>query len=304
MARTKFSFRRLAEIGGLIIIGLIIFQGRSAFRDLSEVLKNTNVPLVIATMAIWWLTIPLSAASLACLSPKKLLKHHTRLAIIASAGVGKVIPGGVGNIGILALYLAKQRIPVKHAVATTLTNNLLGIFINTFALLVGLLVIDENLNDFINPNRLRFIWLMFGLGFMAILLLVKLHPKIFASTFRPIIKRLTKQPGKLAISLIANGGITLINVFCLWLSARAIGAPISLVEALLGLSLGVALGSLVPTPGGVAVAETGISIVLVRFGLASEEALAAAIIYRLASYWQPILPGIFAYLKLRKIQAI
>ena len=54
------------------------------------------------------------------------------------------------------------------------------------------------------------------------------------------------------------------------------------------------LSGLIPVPGGIGVTEGGLTYGLVQVGLPEEVALAAALMYRLASFYLPPIWGFFA----------
>jgi len=59
----------------------------------------------------------------------------------------------------------------------------------------------------------------------------------------------------------------------------------------IGVSL---LGTLVPVPGNIGVAEFGLAIGLVSAGMSDETALAAVLLYRISTFYLPPLWGFFA----------
>jgi pimeloyl-ACP methyl ester carboxylesterase/uncharacterized membrane protein YbhN (UPF0104 family) len=74
-------------------------------------------------------------------------------------------------------------------------------------------------------------------------------------------------------------------------SIRAAGAPVPWNDLLLVYGTGVAAQSLNITPGGLGVAEGTLSVALVATGLRASQALAAVLLYRLASFWLVALAG-------------
>ncbi|HXB50547.1 MAG TPA: alpha/beta fold hydrolase [Streptosporangiaceae bacterium] len=74
-------------------------------------------------------------------------------------------------------------------------------------------------------------------------------------------------------------------------SIRAAGAPVPWNDLLLVYGSGVAAQSLNITPGGLGVAEGTLSLALVATGLRVSQALAAVLLYRLASFWLVAVAG-------------
>jgi 3-oxoadipate enol-lactonase len=74
-------------------------------------------------------------------------------------------------------------------------------------------------------------------------------------------------------------------------SIRAAGAPVPWHDLLLVYGSGVAAQSLNITPGGLGVTEGTLSVALVATGLHASQALAAVLLYRLASFWLVAVAG-------------
>ena len=82
-------------------------------------------------------------------------------------------------------------------------------------------------------------------------------------------------------------------------SIRAAGATVPWHDLLLVYSSGIAAQSLNVTPGGLGVAEGTLSLALVATGLCASHALAAVLLYRLASFWLVAVAGWLVLLWLR-----
>lgn len=83
-------------------------------------------------------------------------------------------------------------------------------------------------------------------------------------------------------------------------SIRAVGGPVPWTDILLVYGSGVAAQSLNITPGGLGVAEGAMSLALVATGLRASQALAAVLLYRVASFWLVALTGWLVLLLLRR----
>jgi pimeloyl-ACP methyl ester carboxylesterase/uncharacterized membrane protein YbhN (UPF0104 family) len=86
-------------------------------------------------------------------------------------------------------------------------------------------------------------------------------------------------------------------------SIRAAGATVPWHDLLLVYGSGVAAQSLNITPGGLGIAEGSLSLALVATGLGASQALAAVLLYRLASFWLVALAGWLVVFWLRRPRA-
>ena len=114
---------------------------------------------------------------------------------------------------------------------------------------------------------------------------------------------LLQRPTKLVTGF---GGILLLNLFfiaCLDTSTRAFGHPLGFATVATVYLVGTAAGSAIPTPGGIGAIEAALAAALTLAGLPSAVAFSAVVLYRLLTFWLPMLPGwaAFTYLTRRKL---
>jgi uncharacterized protein (TIRG00374 family) len=116
----------------------------------------------------------------------------------------------------------------------------------------------------------------------------------------------TEQMG--ALRLPASGwvlasGAALVNwltdVGVLAVSVLAVGAAVPWRDLLLVYAAGITAKSLAVTPGGLAITEGALSVSLVASGVRTSQALAAAVLYRLVSFWLVAVAGWLILLVLR-----
>jgi uncharacterized membrane protein YbhN (UPF0104 family) len=105
---------------------------------------------------------------------------------------------------------------------------------------------------------------------------------------------------KLALLLSGSLATEVLFALALGLFARSFGSHIDLTE-LLVINISVSLlASFIPVPGGIGVAEFGLTIGLTSAGMAPEAAIAAVLLYRIATYYLPPLWGFPAMLWLQR----
>jgi uncharacterized membrane protein YbhN (UPF0104 family) len=89
------------------------------------------------------------------------------------------------------------------------------------------------------------------------------------------------------------------DLLALWCSFRAFGVSPPLGALLMGYLLG-QLGNLLPLPGGVGGIDGAMIGAFIALGIGATEAVVAVLAYRTLSFWLPTLPGIAAYVGLRR----
>ena len=113
---------------------------------------------------------------------------------------------------------------------------------------------------------------------------------------------MAQNPVKLAEGLGGTLLLSLLYAFALWASVQAVDphSGVSFATAAVVFLTAQAIGSIVPTPGGIGGVETAMSLTLGSLGhLGTGVATSAVIVFRLLTCYLPVLPGwiTFTYLQ-------
>jgi uncharacterized protein (TIRG00374 family) len=82
------------------------------------------------------------------------------------------------------------------------------------------------------------------------------------------------------------------------------GGEVSLAAMGVAYLVAKALGSLVPTPGGIGGIEAALTGGLTTAGIPSATAATAVLVFRLLTWWFPVIPGWFAFTALQRRGAL
>jgi undecaprenyl-diphosphatase len=91
--------------------------------------------------------------------------------------------------------------------------------------------------------------------------------------------------------VVGSAILTLSYVGALWASIQAFGGGVPLAGIAVVFLGGASLAAAAPTPGGIGAVEAALIAGLTAIGLSSAIAVPAVFLYRLATFWVPILPG-------------
>lgn len=111
---------------------------------------------------------------------------------------------------------------------------------------------------------------------------------------------LGSHPRRAAALFGGSAGVTAGYALALVAAVQAFGgglAPVKIVAVYLGAS---ALAAMAPTPGGLGALEAALVAGLTGLGSATGPAVAAVLVYRLVTYWAPVLPGLVLFRRLRR----
>ena len=89
------------------------------------------------------------------------------------------------------------------------------------------------------------------------------------------------------------------QIAVLWAAFHAFGdaPPVAVLTQAFFVGM---LGNLLPMPGGVGGVEGGMIGAFAAFGVDGGLAVVAVLVYRAFTFWLPLLPGVFAYFRLRR----
>jgi undecaprenyl-diphosphatase len=111
---------------------------------------------------------------------------------------------------------------------------------------------------------------------------------------------LARQPAR-ALTLVGSaGGITAAYALALVAAVQAGGGGPSLVSVFAVYLGGSAVAAAAPTPGGLGALEAGLVAGLTSVGMQAAPAVTAVLVFRVVTYWLPVLPGAAAFWALRR----
>lgn len=233
------------------------------------------------------------------LALKRVRVFPTVLVQLASLLVNRILPVGIGGIGVNYLYLYKAKHTKLEAGVVVTMNNLVG-FVGHMLLVAWLLAVAPD------AAQLHFstatLWLVYGLLAVMLLVVILLHSR-FNKAARKLMRSLRQYATKPVKIVLATGWsvvIAALYAVCLYYSALALNVHISFIQALVVLTLGVAASTVSPTPGGLVGVEAALVGGLIAYKVPSAEALAVALLFRLITYWFALLLGALAFVYARK----
>lgn len=300
--------RAILEFAGfLLLVGLSINQ-RALLGDAFETIRGSDMLYLFLMCGLYWLLLPLTSISYQLLSYRKISIKTTVLAQMAGSGPGRIIPGGLGHISIGAVHLHKTGLAMRKAILITVANNLLGMITNLLIVVLAILYHPDLLNRVISGISLEDLVLIAGvtIAFSSVFLWLS-HARSTRKTISKIntnwlqlYRHVAKNPHKFFTLLLIAITIIVGHASILLLAGEAISEHLSIVDALIALSAGVFIGGAVPTPGGIGAVEAGTISTLILLGYDATAAASMVVLFRIATYWQPLLPGVAAYLYLRE----
>jgi uncharacterized membrane protein YbhN (UPF0104 family) len=233
------------------------------------------------------------------LIPERLPFKRTLLIQAATYFTNRLLPSGLGGIGFNALYLVKQaKLSRTDAAVYATANNIIGFTAFSLCIWISTLVADSKIASDVPLRKILLISALVALVIGLITLFVKSVQKRvldFAGHLFGVILAIIKHPKRLALAVLASMGITACYTLTLWASTKSVGINLSIVDIFIAFVAGNAALTVSPTPGGIGGVEAAVTAVIVSANVAPSLALAAVVVYRIVSYWLPIIPGYLAF---------
>jgi undecaprenyl-diphosphatase len=300
-----FTKRRVVQ---LIVLGLFVVVVAVGFSGLgsSAAAVRSAEPLYIA-LAIGSIGLSYCAAALTylLLSSKRLYFGPTLLVQIAGGLVNRLLPAGLGGLGLGVVYLKKQGLSLPGSTAIVAANNTLG-FVGNLLLLLGAGVLYSfNFSFDAAPDVPSWLYAVVVVLVLALLAYLDTHRRVMRAFVRSaheasgVIFGLFRRPVRTIGALLSSCIVTLLHALTLFFVLQSLQLDLHLAAALFAVSVGAFAGAAIPTPGGIGGAEAGIAGALVALALPAPVAVTAALIYRGITYWLPLLPG---YVALRIVE--
>lgn len=284
--------RPIFYIVSLVALIALAVREQSTVIDSWRVIRTVPLWRIGAGFGLLLVSVLASSAIYSVLAPRSLRYWRTVAVQTGGLGLNRLLPAGSGALGVSYVYLRTYAVGRAAAGGIVAANNLFG-FIG-HALLMGIAVAayPAAFRHFKGLSIGSFgMWLLLAaavslLAGILVLAMRRTNLKLFAP-LRPLLSK----PKRLGLALLFSVVITLCYVAAVLLAAGAVGYQLSLPAGLIVLTFGVAAASAIPVPGGVGAAEAGIFTAMRAYGASSVDALSIALLYRVMTFWLPLLVG-------------
>ncbi|WP_415953223.1 lysylphosphatidylglycerol synthase domain-containing protein [Streptomyces sp. KLOTTS4A1] len=302
----------LSALGGCVAVYFLI--GQFASQPIGQVFRGISWPWALLALAGAAVTYVAAAMNLAGFVPLRLPYVRLLLAQLAASFVTLVTPAAIGGIAVNTRFLQKAGIASGLAV-TCMAASQIAMF-GAFLLLVMLFgsLSGSSTGAQLPPSSV-IVTVLLAVALLAVVVATVPRLRRFAldrvkpyfSDVGPRMLELARDPARLAVGV---GGAFLLPIAgsaALWASVLAFEdeRPVQFATVAVVFLIGKTAGSLVPTPGGLGAVEAVLSGGLAAAtGISGSTAFSAVILFRLLTFWLPIVPGWVATTWLQKREAL
>ncbi|MEO6513406.1 MAG: lysylphosphatidylglycerol synthase transmembrane domain-containing protein [Candidatus Saccharimonadales bacterium] len=294
--------KQLVIVLALVLLLYVIIPQLGSFRHSLSLVEQAERGWIIFGAVCYMGTSIMSVCIYRLLAPRHLPLVRTTIVQYGSSFANRLLPAGIGALGVSYFYLRKQKCTPASALAVVTLNNVLGTA-GHFVLLLAILIVApatyKNLHLGVHIGSqigivATVVTVIIALGIVGYLKFRRRLQTVIGDTAAKL-GAYRHQKLKVGLALLFSMTLTMLHATCLWASVTALHGSITLAAAIVILGIGVSVGAAIPSPGGLGGAEAGLVAGLVAFGLAVPTAVAAAIVYRLATYWLGFVVGAFAF---------
>ncbi len=304
----RVSVRSLVQIvlllGAFFAVAAVV--GELDLEALAEQMRDATVWLVVTGLIIGQLPRLTSAVSVLGAAPSPLPLGPVYALQLATSYLTLAVPTSAARFAVNIRFLQRHGMRADTALVVSAIDTLSQSAVQFAMLGILLLFTSASLHLEFGGNVSSEMWVLIAIiAVVAVLAVVAvfLVPKwrrAIVGALRGLIEatgqalRNLRSPRRLALLLSANIGTEMLFAITLQVFARSFGYQIGLVEILvITISVRILTG-IVPIPGGIGVAESGLAFGLVRAGMPDDVAFAAMLLYRLATFYLPPIWGFFA----------
>ena len=270
-------------------------------------LRQANWWWAVAGLALSAVTYVGAAVALDGSLPEQLPLAPNIGVQMATSFVGVAAPGG--GLALTARFLQKRGVDTPSAVAAVGVDSIAGFIVHLT--LTGLFVAlagSTGLESFDLPS-VGAIGLIAGLivAVATTSVAIPWSRSLLINSVLPATRRslanvgeIARQPSKMMELFGGSLTITMGYILALEVSVAAFGAGPAFTSVALVYLIGSAVSSIAPTPGGIGAVEATLIAGLTSAGMPSATAAAAVILFRLATFWIPLLAGWVAFVVLQR----
>jgi uncharacterized protein (TIRG00374 family) len=290
----RIRFRTLLTmVAGAAAVYLL--AGELARASLGSTLHQAKWQWGIVALALSASTYIGATISLSGFVADRLSFFRTLLVQVAGSFVTLVTPAAVGGAALNIRYLQRRKIPAAAAAASVGVAQVVAFVLHIVLIVIFATIAGSSASEHIQPPR----WAWFVLAGLVVLALAVLAVPAgrralrarVSPTLGQVLPRLldvAQQPVKLARGIGGALLLSLSYILCLAACVAAFGRSVPIASIAVVYLTGSAIGSILPTPGGLGGVEAALTAGLTAAGLPGAVAVSAVLLFRLLTFWLPV----------------
>jgi glycosyltransferase 2 family protein len=297
VAPVRLERIRLRSLVTLVatVAAVYLLAGELARESLGHVLRVADWRWGVAALALSAVTYVGATLELSGFVPGRLNFIRTLLVQLAASFVTLVAPAAVGSVALDIRYLQRRKIPAPVAAASVGVSQVVAFVLHILLLVVSIAIAGAaDKHPFRPPTWAYFVLAGLVVAALAVvavpagrrLLRARVQPML--GQVLPRLLQVMQQPRKLAEGLGGALLLTVAYILCLAACVQAFHGSAAIASIAVVYLTGSALGSIIPTPGGLGAVEAALTAGLVAAGLHGTQAASSVLLFRLLTFWLPV----------------
>lgn len=275
--------------------------------NLVELVKTANPMWVVLGLVFSILTYVSATFNMIGVVPERLSPWKTFQTQWAASFATLVAPPTLGSVAINVRYLTKQGLNSAMAAASIAVVQVMAFLSHVGLLLITAIIAGTSSELAFRPSR-TVIFAVVAIALVAAGLMSVPNIRSFiAKRVQPILSQvvpritsLANQPVKLVGGVVSVLLLNVAYIATLFASVRAFSPSATLATIAVVYLAGSVVGQAAPTPGGLGAVEAAIAAGLTTAGIDAGAAVSATLLFRLWTFWFPIIPGWLSFNSLQR----
>lgn len=282
--------------------------------------SQINIKELITTAEWKWAGVALLGSALTYFASTALLLAFISVPVnwykalqaqLAASFATLVTPPTLGSVAVNIRFLNKSGVSGPTAATAVGVSQVIIFFIHVILLFIFGVIAGSQTDFSFRPSRdslviivliFAFIVLIFSISVFRNWILNKIRPII--SQIGPVLSVISQQPQRLLLSVVSSIALNIAYIIAFYASLNAFGSNISIATTAFVYLAGATIGQAAPTPGGIGAVEAALIAGLTASGIPSGTALSGVLLYRVVTFWLPVLPGWYAFANLQRKNAL
>jgi uncharacterized membrane protein YbhN (UPF0104 family) len=272
-----------------------LLAGELAQASLGRLLSSADWRWGVAALALSVLTYAGAALSVSGFVAERLGFIRTLLVQLAGSFVTLVTPAAVGGVALNVRFLQRRKIASPVAVASIAVSQVVALALHILLLAIFGAIAGTGDKSPIRPPTWSY-FVVAGLLVLAGAVLAfpagrRMVRARVSPTFGQVLPRLVEvaqDPRKLIEGVGGALLLSLSYIACLAACVASFGGSVPIAKIGVVYLTGSALGSIIPTPGGLGAVEAALTAGLTAAGVPGGVAVSAVLLFRLLTFWLPV----------------
>jgi undecaprenyl-diphosphatase len=227
---------------------------------------------------------------------------------VASSFANRITPAKVGGMATNVRFLQRRSIPPSTAISAVGLNTLAGLLVHvSLVIVLGVLAGSSDVGLPIPSGGTAVIVVGALILASGLVMALPIGRRLVTRNLIPALKNavatiaaIAATPRKLVALFLGSALVTVSYTVAMLASLQAFGIDLPLTAAALVYLTASAVATAAPTPGGLGATEAALIAGYGAVGAEAGGAFAAVLLFRLATFWLPILPGWLALVMMQR----